>query len=293
MALHVIYIDESGVPERHPSQTSHYALAGVSIPLETWHAKNQQIEALRVHHGLEHAEIHSAFLIKLYPEQKQIPDFVNLTWDQRRNEVERIRAGVVAAIQKGTGQAKRYKQVTQDYRRTKPFVHLTLTERVEVVREMADLIGSWNDVVLFGEVADKRIRTNPIPLDESAYEQVLTRYEAFVKRRREPGIVAYDLNEIVVERFTSLMAVFQQRGGLWRRFKWVTGHPFFVGSHVSDMIQVADVVAYGLRRFCENGETDLINRYFAKFDRLGVRLVGLRHFRGGRRCRCLICMEPR
>ena len=103
--------------------------------------------------------------------------------------------------------------------------------------------------------------------------------------------MAYD--ETVAERVTSMTARLQEVGGLWRRLERVACHPFFVASHLSDLIQAADVVSYALRRCCENGEEDLLGRCFGRFDRIPGRLVGLRHYRGSRRCGCMICKEPR
>lgn len=291
MSLYVLYVDESGVPERHPSQTSHYALAGVAIPAATWAQKRAQVQAIRSAYGFPKAEFHVAWLLRPYPEQAQITNFAALSWQLRHDQVSRIRAANLAAV-RATRDKRGATQLGRFYRKTKPYIHLTLAEREAVAQELADLVGSWPDVVLFGEVADKTIRTPFVP-EESAYEQVLTRFEAFLLRQQVPGIVAYDQNESVVDRFTTLMARFQGQGGLWRRFQQVSGHPFFVASHMSDMIQVADVVAYGLRRYCERQETDLLNRFWARFDRIPPRLVGLRHYRGGRRCNCLICREPR
>lgn len=289
--MYVLYVDESGVPERHPSQTSHYALAGIAIPARTWAAKRAEVERIRAANGFAKSEIHVAWLLRPYPEQQQIPGFDQLPWPRRLQEVNRKRAASLAALT-ATGDRRRIRQLKVLHRKTRPYAHLTLDERVAVAQNIASLVGSWDDAVLFGEVADKSIRT-PFTPDEAAYEQVLTRYEAFLGRARQSGIVAYDMNESVVDRYTVLMARFQEVGGIWRRFTQIEGHPFFVASHMSDMIQVCDVVAYGLRRYCERGETDLLQRFLPRFDRVPGRLVGLRHYRGGRRCRCLICREPR
>src|SRR5207244_6779081 len=49
--LYVLYVDESGVPERRMGQTTHYALAGIAIPASTWAAKRRQVVALRSKYG--------------------------------------------------------------------------------------------------------------------------------------------------------------------------------------------------------------------------------------------------
>jgi Protein of unknown function (DUF3800) len=291
MPVYVLYVDESGVPVRRLGTTSHYALAGVAIPAATWISKRAEIAAMRAKYGFPAAEIHVAWMLRPYPEQVAITKFEALTSTQRRDGVNRIRAATLATV-RTAGLRKKARELEAFNRKTSPYVHLTMTERRTAALEIAGLVGSWGDVALFGEVLDKSIRS-PFSADDSAYEQVLTRFEAFLLRKRSPGIVAYDANESVVERFTTLMARFQDVGGIWRQFRHITGHPFFVPSHMSDLIQVADVVSYGLRRYAENAEWGLLGSYFHRFDRVGARLVGLRHYRGGRRCRCRICLEPR
>lgn len=291
MGLHILYVDESGVPARHPSQTSHYALAGVAIPADGWATKTDQVQAIRAAYGFPRAEIHVAWMLRPYPEQAQIPGFATLPRNQRFDLVSRLRARNLNAVRQ-SGDPRRIKELERFYRQTTPYIHLTYLQREQVAIDIANLVGSWPDVTLFGEVADKTIRT-PFTPDESAFEQVLTRYEAFLGRSGEPGIVAYDANETVATRFTALMAQFQAVGGLWRRFRRIAGHPFFVPSHMSDLIQVADVLAYGLRRYAERRETRLFSPSFGRFDRIGNRLVGLRHYRGAKHCTCLICREPR
>lgn len=290
MLQYLIYLDESGIPQATP-QNTHYALAGVAIPANSWAAKRDALEALRQQYGIGGLEIHVAWLLRPYVEQAAIPDFETLTREARRDAVLRLRAGKLKAVE-ARGASHQSRELRTFHRKSAAYVHLTLAERQGLARDVADLAASWSDLVLFGEVVDKRV-PNRRPPDETAYEQVVTRFEAMLARRSAVGVVAYDANETIAERLTSLTADYQRVGATWRRLTHIGGHPFFVASHLSDMIQIADVVAYGLRRYCEKGETDLLNRYFSRFDRLPGRLVGLRHYRGGRQCSCMICAEPR
>jgi hypothetical protein len=58
------------------------------------------------------------------------------------------------------------------------------------------------------------------------------------------------------------------------------------------MVQIADLCAFSLRRYIENGETDLFNRVFNRADRFQNRVVGVRHFTE-RGCDCRICQSHR
>ena len=43
------------------------------------------------------------------------------------------------------------------------------------------------------------------------------------------------------------------------------------------MVQMADLCAVALRRYCENGQTDIFRRIFTRADRFAGRTVGVRH----------------
>jgi preprotein translocase subunit SecA len=54
------------------------------------------------------------------------------------------------------------------------------------------------------------------------------------------------------------------------------------------MVQVADLCAYALRRYLENNEEELFTKIFARADRVGNRVLGVRHFTDVG-CSCRIC----
>jgi len=58
------------------------------------------------------------------------------------------------------------------------------------------------------------------------------------------------------------------------------------------MVQIADLCAYSLRRYLENGEEDLFDHIFKRADRKGNKVVGIRHF-ASRTCSCKICAAHR
>jgi hypothetical protein len=67
--------------------------------------------------------------------------------------------------------------------------------------------------------------------------------------------------------------------------------PLFVDSELTLMVQLADLCAYATRRFFENGETDLFDRIYPAFDRVGGKVVGLRHYTGKNKCKCRVCVD--
>ena len=56
------------------------------------------------------------------------------------------------------------------------------------------------------------------------------------------------------------------------------------------MIQLADLGALALRRYFENGETDLLDRIKPRFDTRHGKIVGVRHFTRPD-CPCILCQQ--
>lgn len=72
--MHICYLDESGVIERHAG-TSHFVLLGLAIPAETWKQKDAEISAIKLRHRLGTSEIHTGWMVRKYEEQQGIQGF--------------------------------------------------------------------------------------------------------------------------------------------------------------------------------------------------------------------------
>ena len=103
------------------------------------------------------------------------------------------------------------------------------------------------------------------------------------------ALVVHDRNETVATKHTKMMRSFHKTGTLWTQINHIVDTPLFVDSSLTRMVQMADVCAWGLRRFCENAEIEIFKRVFARADRLGAKTVGLRHYTGAG-CKCEICI---
>lgn len=293
--MHLCYIDESGTPDI-PGNTSHYILAGLSIPVEHWKNCDKDIEKIKSKYGLLNAEIHVAWMLRSYPEQREIKDFEKLPHSKRRAEVSALRTAELLRLQR-VKNGKLYKQTRKNFEKTKNYIHLTHGERQKLVGEMAYVVSKWGSARLFAECIDK-IHFNPTvagkPIDEQAFEQVVSRFEHYLqvtnlKTPNKVGLLIHDNNETVAKKHTSLMKNFHKTGTLWTRLKHIIETPLFVDSALTGMIQVADLCGYALRRYLENGETTLFEAVFKRADRKGDIVVGIRHF-ADRKCACKICM---
>lgn len=287
------YFDESGVPELG-ANTTHYVLVGVAIAVENWEAKDTALDTLKRPFGLAAAEVHAGWMARRYLEQEHIADFENLSRDERRTLAEKEHSNRVA-LAIAAGELKKAARQRKDFRRIRPYLHLTRLERDEFLEKAADLLGSWGDVTLFGESIDKSAglaRAFRTPPAEAAFEQVIARYEAWLARNARLGMVVYDRNETVANRFVALVENFRRAGTLWRSVHHLVEQPFFVESHLTPMVQLADLAAYAVRRYCEKSETALFDRVYPRFNRHAGRVVGLRHYTGRSiACTCRICQE--
>ena len=297
--MRICYLDESGVPELN-ARTSHFVLLGLSIPAEAWRVKDAEITLIKQRFGLERAEIHTGWMARRYLEQERIPNFEAMRITERRAAVQRERLAFL--VRKATRHGeKSVREDRKNFRKTEPYIHLTLAERRDVLRQIAERVNGWDDCYIFGECTDKRTFGGKLPRTppfEEAFTQVVARFHRFLERlpRPEHGFFVQDKNETMANRLTELMRIFHQRGTRWGDLPLLVETPLFVESSLTSMVQVADVCAYAARRFCENAETELFDLIYPRINVAGGRLVGMRHYTNrdevyGRHCDCRICLN--
>lgn len=297
--MYLCYIDESGTSDI-PGNTSHFVLAGVFIPIWHWKDCDREVASIKRNYQLQDAEIHVAWMLRKYPEQRKISDFENLDYGQRRSRVEQFRKVEFLRLQK-TGKSKLYKQIKKNYRNTHSYIHLTYAERLGVVQTIADHVGRWGFARLFAECIDK-VYFDParsqMSVGEQAFEQVVSRFERFLQlisggqEQSSLGLLIHDNNPTVAKKHTELVRCFHKMGTSWTNLTNIIETPLFVDSALTSMVQIADLCAYALRRYLENGEDDLLNRVYDRADRRQEVVVGVRHFTGAN-CQCNLCVAHR
>lgn len=293
--MYFCYIDESGTPEI-PGTSSHYVLCGLAIPIDKWKKCDKQIHAIKHKYGLDDAEIHTAWLLRTYLEQSRIPDFEKLSYGERRSAVIRERTKEMYRLQR-SGNNKLYKQCKKNYRMTEAYIHLTRDERICLIQEIADKIGSWQFARIFAEGVDKThfSSTAKYTIDEMALEQIVSRFEQYMSIKDAMpisiyGALIHDNNLTVAKHHTLLMQQFHRKGTLWTSIDHIIETPLFVNSELTSMVQLADLCSYVIRRYFELGETDLFDRIKIRFDKHKGKLVGVRHFTN-ETCTCAVCVE--
>lgn len=104
------------------------------------------------------------------------------------------------------------------------------------------------------------------------------------------GLIVQDNNETVAGKLTAMMRKFHSQGTRQMELDHIVETPMFVDSRLTGMVQMADLCAYAVRRYIENGERELFDTIYSRFDRAGNGLVGARHFQQDG-CQCRICTD--
>ncbi len=179
--MQICYIDESGTS--HTGNTSHYVLAGISIPATQWKFCDSAINKLKKNYKIEGAEIHTAWLLRPYLEQRKIPKFESLNEKDRRLAVSRYRKKELLRLQRKN--PKNYRQTKKNFRKTEAYIHLTYKQRQNLVIKLSEIVRHWDFARLFAECIDK-IYFDPSyangSIDEQALEQVNNRMNVIFNR---------------------------------------------------------------------------------------------------------------
>lgn len=160
--MHLLYIDESGTSDI-PGNTSHFVVAGVSIPIEYWKVFDQEIATIKKRYDLQDTEMHVGWLMRKYLDQDRIAGFASMNLAQRRSEVQRYRTAELLRLQRVKNR-KHYLQTKKTFARTNNYVHLTYDERCAFVTEVARHVTQWGYARLFAECVDKT-HFDPVKLE--------------------------------------------------------------------------------------------------------------------------------
>jgi Protein of unknown function (DUF3800) len=288
--MYICYLDESGVPQKNAGTTAYFVLLGLAIPAVSWRQKDAEIAEILNARNF-YGEIHTAWMARMYPEQERIADFASLDPGARKRAVLNERKlDLAKAALHGS---KAVKQLAKNYEKTSAYVHLTLEERLGILWAAADQIGSWTDAVIFADAQRKAANAGDEDrILEHAFEQVVTRFHHHLERHStEVGLIVQDQNETAARRLTQLARKYHTRGTTYSQVSRLVETPLFVDSRLTSMVQLADLCAYAVRRNFENGETDLLERFYHRFDRSAGKLVGIRHYTGKQACTCRICID--
>jgi hypothetical protein len=309
--MFLLYIDASGAAELSDVNTRHYVLIGVCVHEGTWFALDKRLNGLKsayCERGQEF-ELHAAQFACSIKEQDEIPGFANISWTDRRARVAAIRQ---AKIDAEANEARKKKRA-EHFKRTEPFIHLTRLERSRLLEDALDLVGAHTGIRLFGEAISKAhpgITASHIDPVCQAFEQVVSRFDAFLQRRHEwklqksprpridNGLLVLDQDYSTESTIFNQFRDYRKSGHPWGKMRHVIDVPFFASSERVCGLQLVDICAYAVRRYLDtkalpgSHEERNFQRIYHKFDRDNVgKLHGLRHYVPADSCNCLICKE--
>jgi hypothetical protein len=157
--MYLCYVDESGTPDLNDNST-HFVLVGVSLPIWFWRTADQEVNSIAKRYDLDGVEIHTAWMLRSYLEQRKIPNFEHLNAAERRSAVNRARAAELNRLRKAK-RSSAYTQAKKNYRKTEEYIHLTHKQRVDFILDIATAIGNWNYAHIFAECIDKLVIAHP------------------------------------------------------------------------------------------------------------------------------------
>lgn len=177
---------------------------------------------------------------------------------------------------------KRWRKIKRDVRENAYIDALAVLARSSQVR-------------LFGAAIHKAAISPEDPM-EYAFEQLINRFDRFLARLHrmndtQRGIVILDKSSYETS-LQGLAREFRLDGHRWGQLHNIGETPLFVDSRATRMIQLADLLAYALRKYYENGQAMYFDRVAHRFDSAGGVVHGLVHYTpAGSPCGCRICRQ--
>lgn len=170
-------------------------------------------------------------------------------------------------------------------------------DRIDAYVEALRVLGSSKLVHIFAAVVHKATISPNDPM-EYAFEQICNRFDRFLGRLHNRGNTQRGLIILDESSYeTSLQGLaknFRTHGHRWGHLYNLTDVPLFVNSKATRMIQYADMVAYAVRRYYENGDATYFDLIAGRFDAEGGVLHGLTHYTpAGSGCNCLSYRQRR
>ncbi|HUY90967.1 MAG TPA: DUF3800 domain-containing protein [Pirellulales bacterium] len=309
--MFLLYADASGAADLSDANTRHYVLLGLAVHEGTWFALDKRLNGLKSGYCQpgDEFELHAAEFACTIKEQDEIPGFAGMSWTDRRARVTAIRHAKIAA--EPTAKAKKARE--KKYKRTESFIHLTRQERSSLLEDALDLVGAHRGIILFGEAVLKAhpgVAAGHIDPVRQAFEQVVSRFDAFLKRRDDwklkmsprrkidNGLLVLDQDYSTEASIVNQFKDYRRRGHPWGKMQHVIDVPFFTASDRVGGLQLVDICAYAVRRYLDKNaaagsyEEKNFQRVFHRFDRDNLgKLHGLRHYVPAGSCGCLICQE--
>ena len=112
---------------QNQSCPTHFVLVAFAIPAARWKDSDACLWMIKAKHRLADHEVHTAWLLRQYPEQDRIADLDKMSDSERRAAVKRERKiDLGKASLRGE---KAVNELARNYKKTDAYVHLTHAAR--------------------------------------------------------------------------------------------------------------------------------------------------------------------
>jgi hypothetical protein len=209
--MYILYIDESGV-EQLGAGTSHFVLLGLAVRIDQWKTLDSNLEREKKAFELGGIEIHCGWMARRYSEQESTRDFEGLSRPERKaaglKAIQR-RAGVIGV----SGKKEKIKAYRVESKKIAAYLHLTREERFQCLEKLATELAGWPSVRIFADAISKPdFNPGKYTPYELAFEQIVSRYQTFLAKQGQKGIIVSDNNATAAPRLTALSRQFHKDG---------------------------------------------------------------------------------
>ena len=180
--------------------------------------------------------------------------------------------------------------------REEPWRSIDSKDRAGLVIKVLDVLAhTYKSTRAFGVAVHKASLYGQDPV-EYAFEEICNRFDLFLTRLyrqgdSQRGLVIMD-DTHYDDKLRALSRQFRSAGTRWRELKNIPEVPFFADSTASRLIQLADFVAFGMRRRYELSDGRFFDPIVSRFDRDAGVIHGLVHFKPpNEACFCPACLS--
>ncbi len=154
---------------------------------------------------------------------------------------------------------------------------IAVADRIQAATDVLTLCKTHN-LRIFAAVIDKRLAAGTDILG-GAFEQISSRFDMFLSRCHrkgdsQRGIMVLDKSSTEIQ-IQTLARTFKHNGHSWGRLKNFAEVPLFIDSKASKLMQLADLVAFALKRYFNDGDDCLYDVIKECFDTEGGVIHGL------------------
>lgn len=171
--------------------------------------------------------------------------------------------------------------------------------RMRIIEDSLNILRrAHKSVRAFGVVIDKQTIGDADPV-EYAFEHICNRFNLYLSRGQSAddvprrGLIVMDESSYE-NALQGLASRFRRDGTRWDALRNLAEVPLFVDSRATRLIQLADLLAWAIRRHYELNDPRFLRPLLGRFDNTGGRMHGLYHHTARpATCPCPACRSRR